>query len=283
MSAQKMWFETMHESSQKKVAFAVLAILSFLYGCADNPMTPRNGEADPAIVTDEISNYTYQVVNTYPHDATAFTQGLAFDDGFFLEGTGLHGRSSLRRVELQTGRVTKLRELDARFFGEGITVYEDQIIQLTWTSGQGFVYQKSTFEPVREFAYPTQGWGITNDGTRLIMSDGTDKLFFLSPTTFERMGEISVFDESGPVSRLNELEFIDGRVFANVWKTDKIVVINPETGKVTSSIDLTGLLASAAATGDVLNGIAFDTENQRLFVTGKLWPALFEIKLIPQT
>lgn len=272
----------MNKSTRKKVAFAVLSILSFWYGCADNPITPQNDEADSAFVTDEIRNYTYQVVNSYPHDPTAFTQGFVFDDGFFLEGTGLYGLSSLRRVELQTGRVTKLRELDARFFGEGITVYEDQIIQLTLTSRQGFVYQKSTFEPVREFAYPTQGWGITHDGTRLIMSDGTDKLFFLSPNTFERVGEISVFDESGPVTLLNELEFIDGRVFANVWRTDKIVVINPETGKVTSSIDLTGLLASVAATGDVLNGIAFDSENQRLFVTGKFWPAVFEIKLVPQ-
>ncbi len=186
-------------------------------------------------------------------------------------------------MELQTGRVTKSRELDARFFGEGITVYKDKIIQLTWTARRGFVYQKSTFEPVTEFTYPTQGWGITHDGTRLIMSDGTDKLFFLSPNTFERVGEISVFDESGPVTLLNELEFIDGRVLANVWRTDKIVVINPETGKVTSRIDLTGLLASVAATGNVLNGIAFDSENQRLFVTGKLWPFVFEIKLVPQT
>jgi glutamine cyclotransferase len=273
----------MDKSTQKTVAFALLSILSFWYGCADNPMTLQNDEADSAFVTDEIPNYTYQVVNTYPHHSTAFTQGLVFDDGFFLEGTGLSGRSSLRRVELPTGLVTKLRELDARFFGEGITVYEDLIIQLTWTSRQGFVYQKSTFEPVGEFAYPTQGWGITHDGTRLIMSDGTDKLFFLSPNTFERVGEISVFDESGPVTLLNELEFIDGRVFANVWTTDKIVVINPETGEVTSSIDLTGLLASRATPAAVLNGIAFDSENQRLFVTGKLWPAVFEIKLVPQT
>ena len=232
--------------------------------------------------------YTYQIVNSYPHDTRAFTQGLIYHDGLLYVGTGLRGHSSLRKVELETGKVLKLLKLPSRFFGEGITIWNDKIIQLTWTSNVGFVYNRETFEKLANFSYPTDGWGITDDGKNLIMSDGTNNLYFLNPETFERIRTIKVTEKIGdnqiPVEKLNELEYINGEIFANVWLTDNIVRISPETGEVLGKIDLTGLidLQPIPAQGipqNVLNGIAYDKENNRLFVTGKLWPKLFEIKL----
>jgi glutaminyl-peptide cyclotransferase len=225
--------------------------------------------------------YTYGIVNTYPHDRDAFTQGLVFEDGFLYEGTGLYGYSTLRRVDLETGAVLQVRELP-QFFGEGITIYGDRIIQLTWQSNIGFVWNKNTFELLREFSYPTEGWGITHDGERLIMSDGTSKLYFLDPQSFEEVGRLDVFDNDGPVTRLNELEYIKGEIYANVWQTDRIARIAPETGQVVGWVDLEGLLTEEDRLEhiDVLNGIAYDSENDRLFVTGKLWPKLFEIELV---
>jgi uncharacterized repeat protein (TIGR01451 family) len=225
--------------------------------------------------------YTYTIVNTYPHDPDAFTQGLVFENGVLYEGTGLWGRSTLRKVTLETGEVIQSYDLPSEFFGEGITIYGDEIIQLTWRSHTGFVYERDSFDLLQEFTYPTEGWGITHDGERLIMSDGTSTLYFWDPETFEQVGQVGVYDENGPVKRLNELEYIQGKVFANVWQTDRIVIIAPQTGQVVGWIDLKGLLdpGSVSQPVDVLNGIAYDAETDRLFVTGKLWPTLFEIDL----
>jgi glutaminyl-peptide cyclotransferase len=225
---------------------------------------------------------SYNIVNTYPHDRNAFTEGLVFEDGVLYEGTGLYGNSSLRRVDLETGAILQIYELPDQFFGEGITIYGNEIIQLTWQSNVGFVYDKNSFELLQEFNYSTEGWGITHDGTRLIMSDGTSTLHFLDPQTFDEIGQLNVSDDSGPVTRLNELEYIRGEIYANVWQTDLVARIAPETGRVIGWIDLAGLLTAEDRSQpvDVLNGIAYDAETDRLFVTGKLWPKLFEIKLI---
>jgi glutamine cyclotransferase len=229
-----------------------------------------------------ISDYSYQIVNVYPHDRGAFTQGLVYEDGVFYEGTGLRGESSLRRVRPETGEVLQLYSLPARYFGEGITIWGERIIQLTLNAGMGFVYDKNSFKLVGAFSYPTEGWGITHDETRLIMSDGTSVLYFWDPETYEEMGQIQVYDEFGPVIRLNELEYIRGRIYANVWQTDLVVIIDPQTGRVTGRIDLSGLLTPEdfAQPVDVLNGIAYDAERDRYFVTGKKWPKLFEIELV---
>ena len=224
-------------------------------------------------------NYTYDVVNVYPLDPNAFTQGLVIEKGVLYEGTGLWSKSTLRRVKLETGEVTQLYSLPSDFFGEGITVFEDKIIQLTWRSKTGFVYDKHSFDLLREFSYTTEGWGITNDGTQLIMSDGTATLYFLDPETFEKVGQVEVHD-NGPVTNLNELEYINGEVYANIWREDKIAIINPKTGQVKGWIDLTGIYTQEVSdSNDVLNGIAYDAEGDRLFVTGKMWSQLFQIEL----
>lgn len=223
---------------------------------------------------------TYRVINTYPHDPTAFTQGLAFEDGFLYEGTGLCGYSSLRKVELKTGNIVKICELQPEYFGEGITIYEDFIIQLTYQNFVGFVYDKYSFKLIRKFTYSTEGWGITHDGNHIIMSDGTSTLYFLDPGTFEEISRITVHDSNGPVEKLNELEYVQGEIYANVWRTDRIARIDPDTGQIIGWIDLRGLLTpDQREKAEVLNGIAYDQENDRLFVTGKWWPYLFEIEL----
>jgi len=229
--------------------------------------------------------YTYSVVNVYPHDKNAFTQGLVFDNGVLYESTGLIGNSTLRRVDLVTGITLQLcalpNQISNQLFGEGITIFDNKIIQLTWQSHRGFVYDKDSFDLLQEFDYPTEGWGITNDGSRLIMSDGTETLYFLNPVTFEKVGHIKVHD-NGPVTELNELEYIKGEVYANIWKEEKIAIINPQTGQIKGWIDLTGIQDFENQDPDnVLNGIAYDAKEDRLFVTGKRWSQLFEIKLIP--
>ena len=228
-------------------------------------------------------NFTYKVINAYPHDRSAFTQGLAFADGVLYEGTGLRGLSTLRKVELETGNILQTRKLPNDDFGEGITIYEDKIIQLTWRSNVGYVYDRKSFELIEEFNYPTEGWGITYDGNRLIMSDGSSYLYFLDPETFEEIGRVEVVDNDIPITMLNELEYVHGEIYANVWLTDRIVRIMPQTGQVKGWIDLEGILSNEGVSEQdgVLNGIAHDAENERLFVTGKLWPKLFEIELIP--
>jgi len=247
----------------------VFSCLNFM-GCS----VPGNSDGIPV--------YTYNIVNTYPHDRNAFTEGLVFEDGVLYEGTGRFGQSTLRRVELETGDILQIRELSAQFFGEGITIYENKIIQLTWRSNIGFVYDKNSFELLQEFNYSTEGWGITHDGERLIMSDGTSTLHFLDPQTFEEIGQLEVFDNDDPVTRLNELEYVQGEIYANVWQTDQVARIAPGTGQVVGWVDLAGLLTAEDLSEpvDVLNGIAYDAKTDRLFVTGKLWPKLFEIELI---
>jgi glutamine cyclotransferase len=223
----------------------------------------------------------YSIVNVYPHDPEAFTQGLQYHGGFLYEGTGLTGRSSIRQVDLTTGRVLKRRALAPSMFGEGITIRNAELIQLTWQSGLAFVYDLRTFEPRRTFTYAGEGWGLTQDATSLIMSDGTDALRILDPATFAERRRIRVSAGGLPLGDLNELEFVKGEIFANVWMTDRIARIDPSTGRVTGWIDLTGLLPARDRTSSdqVLNGIAYDAEKDRLFVTGKLWPRLFEIKV----
>ena len=223
--------------------------------------------------------YQYRVIRSYPHDRRAFTQGLVYEGGFFYEGTGLHGRSSLRKVDLASGRILKEIRLEPSRFGEGITIFGDRIVQLTWLSRVGFVYDKNSFRIRKTFAYPREGWGITHDGRRLIMSDGTSGLHFLDPKDFREVAIIGVHDERGPVTGLNELEYLQGVIYANVWPTDRIAVIDPRTGRIKAWIDLQGLLGEKDSRGvDVLNGIAYDAQNDRLFVTGKLWPKVFEIR-----
>ncbi len=228
--------------------------------------------------------YTYRVVNAFLHDPNAFTQGLVFADGFIYEGTGLRGESSLRIVDLDSGTVLKQVRLQRRYFGEGITIFDDRIMQLTWESSVGFVYDKEHLTYQGNFSYPTEGWGLTHNGRHLILSDGTANLYFLDPETFDRIGQLPVRDERGLVKGLNELEFINGEIFANVWKTDMIVRINPDSGRVVGRIDLSGLLdpKDRHPQAGVLNGIAYDAQNDRLFVTGKHWPKLFEIKLVSE-
>ncbi len=228
--------------------------------------------------------FTFHVVNTYPHDRAAFTEGLALDNGVLFEGTGLNGRSELRRVDLASGQVEQSVKLEPQYFGEGVTTWGDRIIQLTWKTRRGFVYDKSSFALLQTFAYPTEGWGLTHDGTQLIMSDGTPTLHFLDPNTFQETKRITVTADGAPVVNLNELEYVRGEIWANVWQTDRIARIAPETGHVVGWIDLTGLLnpADRQPPVDVLNGIAYDAQHDRLFVTGKLWPKLFEITLVPR-
>ncbi len=249
--------------------------------CVEMPGEPTGGEPgdDDA---QGIPTYGYRVVNAYPHDAEAFTQGLVLEDGVFYEGTGLLGKSSLREVVVETGAIARIVPLESTYFGEGIAVVGDQVIQLTWRSQIGFVYDKATFERTGQFTYPTEGWGLTYDGNRLIMSDGSSYLYFLDPNTFERTGQVQVTGPDGPIVRLNELEYIDGEVYANIWKTDRIARIGPATGSLLAWIDLSGLLPPEDRTGDedVLNGIAYDPDGDRLFVTGKLWPKVYEIELV---
>lgn len=230
-----------------------------------------------------IPTYGYRIVNVYPHDKDAFTQGLVFENGILYESTGRFGYSSLRKVELETGAVLEIHDLPPEYFGEGITIFNNKIFQLTWQSYTGFIYDKENFLLLENFYYSTEGWGITNDGKHFIFSDGTAVLHFLNPETYEEVKQIEVKAENGPVLNLNELEYIDGEIYANVLPTDRIARIDPETGNVLGWINLNGLLGADQhnTQANVLNGIAYDQEKKRLFVTGKFWPKLFEIKLIP--
>jgi glutamine cyclotransferase len=224
----------------------------------------------------------YEVIATYPHDPRAWTEGLIFVDGTLYESIGReNGPAKLSRLELETGAVLQRCELPLDFYGEGTTIFGDAIYQLTWQSHVGFVYDRASFAFRRAWSYPTEGWGLTHDGTRLIMSDGTSALHFLNPETLEETGRIDAYDQNGPVIRLNELEYINGQIYANVWLTDRIARIDPQTGQVLGWIDLAGLLGPEDRQQPVaeLNGIAYDAAQDRLFVTGKLWPKLFEIKL----
>ncbi len=228
-----------------------------------------------------LPTYGYQIQRVFPHDPKAFTQGLQFVDGFLYEGTGQNGQSSIRKVKLETGEVLQKRDVPAEHFGEGITVWKNELVELTWQSHVAFVYDRTTFQPKQRFSYPGEGWGLTHNGTDLIMSDGTHELRVLDPATFVEKRRISITAAGQPLRNLNELEFVKGEIFANVWQTDYVARIAPDTGRVSAYIDLRGLLTPAErAQTDVLNGIAYDAEHDRLFVTGKWWPKLFQIALV---
>ncbi len=223
----------------------------------------------------------HQVVKVYPHDRQAFTQGLFFMDGQLWEGTGLEGQSNIRRVDLATGRVIQRHDIGLQYFGEGLAPVGDKLYELTWKNGVMFVYDKATMKLEKAFRYKGEGWGLTNDGKRLIMSDGSSKLTFLDPATLNNLGTIRVTDRGQEIQRLNELEWIKGEIWANVWQSNRIARIDPKTGRVNSWLLLTGILSPLEAEGtDVLNGIAYDAKGDRIFVTGKLWPKLFEIKVV---
>lgn len=284
-------------ATSRVLVFTLAMMLSSLgMGCASKPdavaretvSAKGSSTAQPQQEATEeeqqVPVYGYEIVKVYPHDKNAFTQGLIFVDGHLLEGTGLNGESTLRRVELETGKVLKKIDLEAKYFGEGITQFKDKIYQLTWQHNVGFVYDAKTFERLKTFKYPTEGWGITHDGSKLIMSDGTANLYFIDPETLEQAGKVVVKEGSMPIANLNELEFVNGEVWANVWQTFTIVRIDPKSGKVTGWIDLTGILKQsdlpAGHEVDVMNGIAHDAKGDRIFITGKLWPKLYEIKLV---
>ena len=239
----------------------------------------RSGE--PGTIEAPVPVWTYEILNAYPHDPSAYTQGLVYWDGALFESTGLYGQSSLRRVDLTTGKILKEAPVSADYFAEGITILKGRIYQLTWVERQGFIYEPGGFFVVGKFNYEGEGWGLTNDGRSLIMSDGTSQIRFINPDSFMTERTISVSLEGRRVSNVNELEYIKGEIFSNVWQTDTILRINPETGRVTGLIDLTGLLSANRADpgNDVLNGIAYDEKGDRIFVTGKRWPRLFHIRL----
>ena len=226
----------------------------------------------------------FRVVAEYPHDASAFTQGLVFTDGRLFEGTGKKGESSLRRVELKSGRIEQIVPLDSALFGEGITILDGKIYQLTWQNRLGLIYDQKTFDSLGTFRYTGEGWGLTHDGKRLILSDGTSTIRFLDTKTFEVVKRLKVRASNGPVDQLNELEFRKGEILANVWHTNRIARISPESGDVLGWIELTSLYPERQRQNreDVLNGIAYDEANDRLFVTGKNWPKIYEIEVVPQ-
>ncbi len=239
----------------------------------------------PSSQAGPIPEYGYEVVHTYPHDPHAFTQGLFYLNGFLYEGTGKNGESSIRKVRLETGEVLEKRDVPEQYFGEGIVNWKDRLVEITWKAQMGFLYDLASFVPSGQFEYPGEGWGLTQDGKRIIMSDGTPDLRFWDPETLRETGRITVKDDYGPVKDLNELEWVKGEIYANVWMTQRIARIDPASGKVIGWIDCTGLLSPADQNPDtdVLNGIAYDAKNDRLFVTGKNWPKLFEIRLVKKS
>lgn len=267
-----------HENDSMKTRAALLIPISLglaplLSGQPARPVPP----APPR-------EYTFKIINMFPHDPAAFTQGLAYRDGFLYEGTGLQGRSSLRKVRLETGEIVQRIDLSPGYFGEGITILNHQVFQLTWQSQTGFVYELSDFRPLRRFSYPGEGWGLTTNGRDLFMSDGTAEIRVLDGRTLQEKRRLKVHDGTTAITQVNELEFVEGEIFANVWQTDRIARISPRTGRVLGWIDLKGLLSPVyrSSPDAVLNGIAYDPQGKRLFVTGKLWPSIFEIRLVPK-
>lgn len=223
--------------------------------------------------------YRVKVVRSFPHDPGAFTQGLEYRDGFLYEGTGLKGQSTLRKVKLETGAVLQSKALESQYFGEGITVFPDRILQLTWQAEQGFIYDRKTFERRGQFRYTGEGWGLTSDGKQIYMSDGTAQIRVWDAATLKELRRITVRSAGRPIDNLNELEWVEGELYANVWQTDYILRISPADGRVTGIIDCTGLLDQGQGQADVLNGIAYDQAGRRLFLTGKLWPRLYQVEL----
>lgn len=263
-----------------KKAYLILIILSLLgTGAILSSDAARNTIA--GFFSGPIPTYTYTIVNRWPHDQTAFTQGLEYKDGSLYESTGRNGSSSLRIVDLTSGSIKTRVGLEDHYFAEGITLLNGKIFQLTWRNQQGFIYDQKTLSLLGEFSYEGEGWGLTDDGHFLIISNGTNTITFLNPETFQVEKIINVFEDDEPLVDLNELEYVKGEIYANIWHTDKIVRIDPGSGKILGSIDLTGLFPAEERQEKeaVLNGIAYDQTQDRLFVTGKLWPVLFEIEL----
>lgn len=258
-----------------------ILILAFLLTM---PWPPIIGQSSRPAGPRPPREYTFKVVNVFPHDTAAFTQGLVYHDGFFYEGTGLYGRSSMRKVRLETGEVMQHADLGREFFGEGIAIVGNKVIQLTWQSHVGFVYNLADFKLLRQFSYPGEGWGLTSNGNEIFMSDGSAQIRVLNAATLKEKRRFMVRDGNTPIDQLNELEYVEGELFANIWQTDRIARISPVDGKVVGWIDLTGLLSSVyrRPSDAVLNGIAYDAAHKRLFVTGKLWPSIFEIQLVPK-
>jgi glutaminyl-peptide cyclotransferase len=267
----------------KMMAQLVLILLVLVsltsFGCRAG--SNENPASKGDVPREHVPKYGYEIVRTLPHDPDAFTQGLVFHNGKLIESTGQEGRSSLRSVEPETGKIERMVNIPSPYFAEGLTLINGKIYQVTWLDQQGFVYDASSFEKIGEFSYQGEGWGLTNDGKSLILSDGTRHIRFLDPDNFRVTKTIAVFDGRAPVDQLNELEYIQGEIYANIWHEDRIARINPQTGSVVGWIDLSGLLSPAEVYSQeaVLNGIAYDQASQRLFVTGKLWPKLFEIRL----
>jgi len=277
-------------ASKKPALSRPLLLLSAVALCAAGGLLVSlwpSGAARTAVATSGAAaqptvRYTFTVLNSYPHDPEAFTQGLVYREGVLFESTGLNGQSSLRRVQPETGQVLKRVDVSREHFAEGLTDWGGALIQLTWQSNLGFVYDIDTFEQRSTFSYPGEGWGLTQDGSRLILSDGTNTLRFLDPQTFAETGRLAVTERGYAVNNLNELEMVNGELFANIWQTDDVVVINPATGHVTARIDFGSLRAQLDTTRpiDVLNGLAWDTSGARLFVTGKLWPRMFAVRIV---
>jgi len=271
-----------------KGAMMGLVVLFGLYACqmASNSAPPHqesDASTPPPTTTAAESEppvYRYRIVNTFPHDRNAFTQGLEFHNGYLYESTGLNGQSSLRKVELRTGRVLQIHRLPQEYFAEGITLFGNRIYQLTWQNGVCFVYNLNNFRQETQFRYYGEGWGLTNDGKYLIMSDGSETITFRDPETFAEVRKITVRAQGKPVKNLNELEYIDGEIWANIWYSDMIARIDPQTGIVKAWVDMEGLPVPNRGSEEVLNGIAYDRQNKRIFVTGKNWSKLFEIELV---
>jgi glutaminyl-peptide cyclotransferase len=268
----------------------LLAMILLMASCGNSPAPANVNVSNAKASNPAVPVYSYNIEKTYPHDPTAFTQGLAFHNGVIYEGTGGKGddpfKSSLRKVELETGKVLMKHDLAPEYFGEGITVHNDRVYQLTWKERTAFQYNLSDFAPQKEFRYPGDGWGLTDDGSLLYMSDGTHVLRVLDPETFQLKRTIVVNDEKGnPLMQLNELEWVKGEIWANVWQTPWIMRIDPATGKLLGKVDLSPTVEEETKQNpkaDVLNGIAYDEAADRLFVTGKMWRRLFEIKLKPK-
>lgn len=263
-----------------KRIFGFLLFVSSCIGCAGNSNAKHQANSASA----EPKYYTYEVVAVYPHLTTSYTQGLQYVDGTMWEGTGQHGHSRLQRIDLATGKADVIAELPESDFGEGITLLGENIYQLTWTNNKAYVYNRDNGRRIKIHRYSGEGWGLTTDGTNLFMTDGSARLSTIDPESFKRLSSVIVTIKGSPVQLLNELEWIEGKIWANIYTTDNIVIIDPKTGVVEGVIDLKGILPESeyTSTTDVLNGIAYDSENKRIFVTGKNWSKLFEIKLIEQ-
>jgi glutaminyl-peptide cyclotransferase len=258
---------------------SVLGRWAVLVGLLVGPLGPA---AWPGIANAAVPVYGYDIVHTYPHDTSAFTEGLFYLNGYLYESTGLEQHSSIRKVRLETGEVVQKYDVPPQYFGEGIVNWKDHLISLTWRSHVGFVYSLKSFQPQRQFTYDGEGWALTQDGTQILMSDGTPEIRLLNPQTLLPTGRIPVTLEGKAVNNINELEWVKGEIYANVWQTNWIVRIDPHDGHVASAINMAGLLAPSdivRGQTDVLNGIAYDAKHDRLFVTGKNWPKLFEIRV----